>query len=144
MFNQPVDSRLTEWLDHRRQLDQSEDPLQAVWDFWQSAPFTPHNKNIDPYHQKSWPTPWEIIEYNRYDDFTKSLMIAWTLKLSNRFKDSKIELKMFIDSAKTRQYNLIYVDDSWVINYNDNGPVKIDGVPDSLRLENLVEVSASR
>ena len=144
MFNQPVDSRLTEWLNHRRQLDQSSDPLQAVWDFWHLAPFIPHNRNIDPHHQKSWPTPWEIIEYNRYDDFTKALMIAWTLKLTNKFKDSKIELKTFVDSARTREYNLIYVDDSWVINYSDSGPVAIENVPESLRLENLVEVSAPR
>jgi hypothetical protein len=144
MFNQPVDSRLTEWLDHRRQLDKSKDPLQDAWDFWHLAPFTPHNRNVDPYHRTSWPSPWEIIDYNKYDDFTKALMIAWTLKLTNKFKDSKIELKTFVDSERTREYNLIYVDDSWVINYNDNGPVAMENVPDSFRLENLVEVSAPR
>ena len=144
MFNQPVDSRLTEWIDHRRQLDQSQEPLQTVWDFWHLAPFIPHNRNVDPYHQKSWPSPWEIIEENKYDDFTKALMIAWTLKLTNKFKNSKIELKTLVDSAKTREYNLIYVDDSWVINYSDNGPVAMENIPDSFILENLVEVSAPR
>jgi hypothetical protein len=144
MFNQPVDNRLTEWIDHRKQLDEVEDPLQEVWDFWHLAPFTPHNRNIDPYYQKSWPSPWEIIEENKYDDFTKALMIGWTLKLTKKFKDSKIELKTFIDQSKTREYNLIYVDEQWVINYNDNGPIDADNVPDSFRLENLVEVSPPR
>jgi hypothetical protein len=144
MFNQPVDSRLTEWIDHRKQLDEVEDPLQEVWDFWHLAPFTPHNRNIDPYYQKSWPSPWEIIEENKYDDFTKALMIGWTLKLTKKFKDSKIELKTFIDQSKTREYNLIYVDEQWVINYNDNGPITADIVPESFRLENLVEVSTPR
>ena len=144
MFNQPVDSRLTEWTNHRRELDEVEDPLQVVWDFWHLAPFTPHNSNVDPYYQKSWPSPWEIIEHNRYDDFTKALMIGWTLKLTKKFKDSRIELKTFIDSTRTRQYNLIYIDDYWVINYNDNGPITAEAVPDSFRLENLVEVSAPR
>lgn len=144
MFNQPVDNRLTEWIDHRKQLDEVEDPLQEVWDFWHLAPFTPHNRNIDPYYQKSWPSPWEIIEENKYDDFTKALMIGWTLKLTKKFKDSKIELKTFIDQSKTREYNLIYVDEQWVINYNDNGPITADIVPESFRLENLVEVSTPR
>jgi hypothetical protein len=144
MFNQPVDSRLTEWADHRRELDEVEDPLQAVWDFWHEAPFTPHNRNIDPYHQKSWPTPWEIIVENKYDDFTKALMIGWTLKLTNKFKDSKIELRTLVDSNRTRQYNLLYIDDNWVINYNDNGPNLLSELPDSFRLENLIEVSAPR
>jgi hypothetical protein len=144
MFNQPVNNRLTEWIDHRKQLDEVEDPLQEVWDFWHLAPFTPHNRNIDPYYQKSWPSPWEIIEENKYDDFTKALMIGWTLKLTKKFKNSKIELKTFVDQSKTREYNLIYVDEQWVINYNDNGPINVGNVPESFRLENLVEVSAPR
>lgn len=144
MFNQPVDSRLTEWADHRRKLDEVEDPLQTVWDFWHLAPFTPHNKSVDPYYQKSWPSPWEIIVENKYDDFTKALMIGWTLKLTKKFKDSKIELRTLVDSARTRQYNLLYIDDNWVINYSDNGPILLPEVPDSFRLENLIEVSSPR
>jgi hypothetical protein len=144
MFNQPVDSRLTEWADHRRELDEVEDPLQTVWDFWHQAPFTPHNRNVDPYYQNSWPTPWEIIVENTYDDFTKALMIGWTLKLTNKFKHSKIELRTLVDSNRTRQYNLLYIDDNWVINYSDNGPIPLPEVPDSFRLENLIEVSSPR
>jgi hypothetical protein len=144
MFNQPVDSRLTEWADHRRELDEASNPLQTVWDFWHHAPFTPHNRNVDPYYQQSWPTPWEIIVENTYDDFTKALMIGWTLKLTNKFKDSKIELRTLVDSNRTRQYNLLYIDDNWVINYSDNGPIPSPEVPDSFRLENLIEVSSPR
>ena len=144
MFNQTVDTRLTEWIEHRRALDQSPDPLQEVWDFWQTAPFIPHNRNIDPYHQKSWPTPWEIIETNIYDDFTKALMIGWTLKLTKKFKDSKIEIKTMVDPNRTRQYNVICVDNTWVINYNDNGPVSALEINDGFKLENIIEVSGPR
>ena len=144
MFNQPVDSRLTEWADHRRRLDEDSNPLQTVWDFWHLAPFTPHNRNVDPYYQQSWPTPWEIIVENRYDDFTKALMIGWTLKLTKKFKDSKIELRTLVDSNRTRQYNLLYIDDNWVINYSDNGPIPLPEIPDSFRLENLIEVGSPR
>ena len=144
MFNQPVDTRLTEWITHRRELDESTDPLQDVWDFWHRAPFTPLNKNIDPYYQKSWPSPWEVIETNKYDDFTKALMISWTLKLTNKYKNSKIELKTLVDSNRTREYNLVYVDDSWVINYNDNGPVPALEINEKFKLENLIEVSSPR
>jgi hypothetical protein len=144
MFNQPVDDRLTEWANHRRELDKANDPLQEVWDFWHRAPFTPHNRNVDPYYQQSWPSPWEIIEENKYDDFTKALMIGWTLKLTKKYQSSKIELRTLVDSTRTRQYNLLYIDDNWVINYSDNGPIPLPEVPDSFRLENLIEVSAPR
>lgn len=144
MFNLSVNERITEWANHRRELDEAQDPLQEVWDFWHQAPFIPHNKNIDPYYQQSWPSPWEIIEQNKYDDFTKSLMIGWSLKLTKKFKDSKIELRTLVDTAQTREYNLIYVDDSWVINYSDNGPIPVTEITGSFRLENLVEVTTPR
>ncbi len=144
MFNQSVDERLTEWIEHRRELDQTLEPLQAVWEFWHRAPFTPLNKNIDPYYQKSWPTPWEIIEANKYDDFTKALMIGWTLKLTKKFKDSKIELKTLVDSNRTRAYNVIYIDNVWAINYSDNGPIPALEINDQFKVENLIEVSSPR
>jgi hypothetical protein len=144
MFDQSVNDRLTEWTNHRRQLDESNDPLQAVWDFWHLAPFVPHNKKVDPYYHQSWPTPWDIIVDNKYDDFTKALMISWTLKLTKKFQNSKIEIRTLVDSARTRQYNLVYIDEDWVINYNDNGPTHLSEVPDSFRLENLIEVSTPR
>lgn len=144
MFNLPVDDRLSEWINHRRQLDEAEDPLQDVWDFWHQAPFTPHNRNIDPFYRQSWPSPWEIIQDNKYDDFTKALMIGWTLKLTNKFKNSKIELRTLVDKARSREYNLVYIDDDWVINYSDNGPIPAPAITDSFILENLVEVSTPR
>jgi len=144
MFNQPVDIRLTEWIEHRKELDISSTPLQDVWDFWNQAPFIPHNRNIDPYYQKSWPTPWEIIETNKYDDFTKALMISWTLKLTKKFKDSKIEIKTLVDSNRTREYNVIYIDNTWVINYNDNGPISASDINDEFKLENIIEVAGPR
>lgn len=143
MFDQSVEQRLTEWINLRKNLDQLEDPLQAVWDFWHGAPFTPHNKNVDPYYQQSWPSPWEIIEYNRYDDFTRALMIGYSLKLTKKFHDSKLEIRTLVDPVSKREYNLLYVD-HWVINYNDNGPVYEDEIPSSFRLENLVEVTTPR
>jgi len=144
MFNLPVDDRLTEWIDHRNKLEESNDPLQDVWEFWHLAPFIPHNRKIDPYHHRSWPTPWEIIEDNQYDDFTKALMISWTLKLTKKFKDVKIEIRTLVDTARSKEYNLIYIDDSWVLNYSDEGPVESSSVPDSLILENLIEVQPLR
>ena len=91
MFNLSPDERLSAWADHRHSLDSSENPLETLIEFWDHPPYVPFNRNVDPYNQRSWPTPWEIIIENKYDDFTKVLMIAWTLKLTATFKDSKIE-----------------------------------------------------
>ena len=144
MFKLPIEERLSYWLNLRKAIEGSTDPLQEVWDFWHQAPFIPHNKNIDPYYQSSWPSPWEIIAENKYDDFTKALMIGYTLKLTKKFKDSKIELRTLVDTVQPREYNVIYVDESWVLNYDDEGPISAKDIVGSFRVENMVEVLSSR
>ena len=144
MFEKNVDDRLSSWAEHRAQLNHSEDPLASVWEFWRHAPFIPYNNKVDPYYRQSWPSPWEIIVDNKYDDFTKSVMIAWTLKLTKKFENSRIEIKTYIDNSRSRQYNVVCVDDRYAINYNDNGPVTTENIPDSFLLENLIELNTPR
>lgn len=144
MFNLDPDERISEWSKFRSKLNQSENPFEELIDFWNSAPWVPHNKNVDPYNQYSWPTPWEIIVENHYDDFTKALMMSWTLKLTDKFKDSQIEIKTYADDKNNRMYNLVVVDNMHIINYNDNSSVGIENLPNSIRLRNLIEVKRPR
>lgn len=142
MFDKSVDERLSLWAEHRDMLDRSNDPLVEAWEFWKLAPYIPYNNKIDPFNPRDWPTPWDIIVFNRYDDFTKALMIAWTLRYTKKYKDSKIEIKTLVNAQKKCYYNIVCVDNTWAINYNDNGPVSMENIPDSFYLENLVEVKA--
>lgn len=144
MFNLSPDERLSAWADFRHSLDSSENPLETLIEFWDHPPYVPFNRNVDPYNQRSWPTPWEILIENKYDDFTKVLMMAWTLKLTATFKDSKIEIKTYTDAHRSRQYNLVFIDDEFVINYTDNGINKPSDIPESFQLENLIEVQRPR
>jgi len=144
MFNLSVDDRISLWVNLRNQLESADDPLDLVWEFWRPAPFMPYNNTIDPYHQRSWPTPWEIIAENRYDDFTKALMIGWTLKMTQRHRHSLIQLKIMLDNTNNRQYNVICVEESWVINLSDDGPEPLEKIPESFLLENLIELTVPR
>jgi len=144
MFNQSPDDRLSSWSQFRQELEASDDPLMDVIEFWNEAPFIPYNKEIDTFNQFAWPTPWEIIVRNKYDDFTKSLMMAWTLKLTERYKDSKVEIKTYIDNTQTVQYNCIVIDEDQVLNYKDNEVVNYQNLPPSFRLENMLEVNRPR
>ena len=71
-------------------------------------------------------------------------MIAWTLKLTKRFQNSRVEIKTLLDKDHKSQYTIVYVDDEWVINYNDNGPTEAKNVPSSFFLENQVELETPR
>lgn len=144
MFNQPIDDRLSSWAQFRDSLNTKDDPLTDVWEFWKRAPFIPYNHKVDPFYQASWPSPWEIIVENKYDDFTKAIMIGWTLKLTKKFQDSKIEIKTVVDKQKSAQYNIVCVDEEWIINYSDNGPIPSNTLPNSFLLENLIELRPPR
>jgi hypothetical protein len=144
MFNLSVDERISAWADLRDTVETCDAPLETVWNFWKDSPFVPYNNRVDPYHHRSWPTPWEIIAENRYDDFTKALMIGWSLKMTKRYKDSIIDVRTMLDNANNRQYNIVCVENSWAINYNDNGPVPLEMVPDSFLIENLTELKVPR
>ena len=142
MFHKSVDDRLSDWAAFRKTLDTSLTPLEDVSEFWKLAPYIPYNNKIDPFNQKGWPTPWDIIVENKYDDFTKSLMIGWTILLTNRFKNSKIEIKTLVNDQKTCYYNVVCVEDEWAINYSDNGPVPLKNLPESFFIENLIELKS--
>lgn len=140
MFKKSVDERLSAWSSLRNSLSASADPLGDVCEFWSQAPFIPYNKSIDHYNPNSWVSPWEIICENQYDDFTKALMMAWTLKYSKRFQDTHIELRTYINENKTTVYNVVVVDNTTVLNFKDEYPVSFESIDNTFLLENLIEI----
>jgi hypothetical protein len=144
MFKQSPDDRLSSWAQHRAQLDQCDDPYAETWEFWKSAPFVPYNPNVDPFYPRNWPNPWEIIVENKYDDFTKALMIGYSLKWTTRFENTPIEIRTFVDSERNMSYNIVCVDNKWAINYTDLGPIELESWPDQFLVQNLVELKVPR
>lgn len=140
MFEKNIDDRLSAWAEFRRSLETATEPFEAVIDFWKAAPFIPYNNKLDPYNKRSWPSPWEIIVDNKYDDFTKAVMMAYSIKLTNRFKNNSITVKTVVDKHRAVNYNLVCVDDEWVLNYQEHGPIAAIIVPDYFSIENLVEI----
>ena len=144
MFKLDLESRFEAWSVLRKNIETSEQPFIDLLEFWGNPPFTAYNPLIDPYYQASWPTPWEIIMENKYDDFTKAIMIGYTLLLTNRFKDSIIEIKTLVDSTNSRLYNIVCIDNTFVLNYDDSNIVNIESIPENYRIENLIELKRPR
>jgi hypothetical protein len=144
MFNLPTEDRLSSWAEFRSQLEYSTVPLTDVFDFWHTAPFVAYNNNIDPYNQKSWPTPWEIIVHNKYDEFTKALMMAYSIKCTRKFADSLVEVRTLVDNTLKRLYTVVCVDHEWAVNYGDIGVVRMDQLPTDFLIENIIEVNRPR
>ena len=144
MFNLNDDDRLSAWSELRKRIDVSTDPLKETAEFWAGTPFVGHNHHIDPYYQASWPTPWEIIIENRYDDFTKAIMIGYTLLLTEKYKNSSIQIKTLVDTSGKKLYNVVCIDDMWALNYDDSQVLLTSNIPTLYRLENLVQLARPR
>lgn len=144
MFKKSPEERLSIWSEFRKTLNQCNDPFNAVSLFWQDAPRILFNYKVDPFNRKSWPTPWEIIVENKYDDFTLALMMGYTLKFTEKFKDSTIEVKTMVDYSKTKLYNLVFVDGEFVLNYDKNNAIKAADIDQELYVENNVDIYQPR
>jgi len=140
MFNKSPEERLSIWAEFRKTLNHCDHPFDDVSVFWQDSPRILFNHRVDPFNKKSWPTPWEIIVENRYDDFTLALMMGYTLKFTEKFKNSKIEIKTMVDYSKTKLYNLVFVDDEYILNYDKNNAVKAADIDQELYVENNINV----
>lgn len=144
MFQKSPDDRLSEWKLLREKLDHSDSPIDLVIDFWKDAPLIVLNHRIDRYNQNSWPTPWEIIIENKYDEFTMCIMIGYTLLLTKKFANSTIELRTLVDENRTRLYTLLYIDDSVVLNYDRTTSINAHDIPASLMMENSINITRPR
>ena len=84
MFNyKKYEDRLASWSDFRKVLETSKDPVQEAISYYDNAPRV--SINTDPWDQKTWPTPWELVAENQYCNFCILLVMCYSLQLTKRF-----------------------------------------------------------
>jgi len=71
-------------------------------------------------------------------------MMANSVKLTNRFKDSNITIETRVDNSQNKSYNIVIVNEEQVLNYIDNEVINYQNLPASFLLENLIELSRSQ
>ena len=122
------EKRLTAWREFRETLETHEDPLQAVIDFYETAPYV--SIHTDPWTQDMWPDPWELVFENQYDNFCRVLGMCYSLQLTERFKGSSFEIHIGIDRKKSSTLYLLYIDNK-VIGLKEREYVDRNEVPKS-------------
>ena len=112
MFDLYSTDRLTEWKNFRDRLEHSERPLQDLVELWSRAPFV--NLYLNPSNPSSWPDPWKLILDGKFDDLAISLGMLYTVKLTERFKDSHCELRQTLEKAPK---SFLVIDNSSILNW---------------------------
>lgn len=135
MFQNSYDKQFSIWKKFRNSIDKSEHPLEDTIKFWAMAPLV--NKHLDVYRIDTWPDPWQIIKDGKYNDFTINLMIGHTLKLSERFNESQIEIRTYLDMDSKIVYNTCYIDNK-VLNYPYGEVTSEEDIPNNIVLQMAV------
>lgn len=128
VFDVYGNDRLVEWKDFRDSLESSEQPLEAVAELWSRAPFV--SSYLDPLNPSKWPDPWHLILDLHLDDLAICLGMLYTIKLTQRFMDTKCEIHMSMLPEKKEPVYFLTVNDKWVLNWKYREVVGIDAVKD--------------
>jgi hypothetical protein len=135
---------MVDHLSNWAQFKRSAFSFEEIAEYWSEIKTIPFNHKIDPYNYSSWPTPWDIVSDHVYDELTLAIVIGYTIKLIDKFKNCHVEIRTMVDSSRTRLYNLVYVDNNVVLNYERGCVVNAQDIPNSFFLENLVELERPR
>lgn len=118
VFNLHGVDRIAEWKNFREQLENSPTPFEDVASLWSHAPFV--NPYLDPHRPESWPDPWRLLIDLKLDDLAISLGMLYTLKLTQRFMGTPIEIHMsMLPGEKEYRYPVV-VDNCYVLNWEYN------------------------
>lgn len=129
MFNLYNNDRLTAWKDFRTTLETSSTPLEDVANLWSRAPFV--SPYLNPNDPTSWPDPWHLVLDSRLDNLAIVLGMLYTIKLTQRFANTTLEVKLVKNSQTKELIYVLVVDKQNVLNLEYN---RVVGVKN---LENL-------
>jgi len=82
--------RLICWRQFRDYLEKSTQPLQDITQLYRLCPLTHTKTNF--FDRVTWPQAWNLIEKNDYNNVDRLLGMWYTLRLTDRFARSNIDL----------------------------------------------------
>ena len=113
MFNLYDNDRLIKWKQFRDSIETSQTPLEDVVHLWSRAPFV--SPYLNPLTPDLWPDPWHLVLDSKLDELAITLGMLYTLKLTQRFIESRFEIHM--STSKENKYNQYFlVVDNHVLN----------------------------
>ena len=82
--------RLEDWQSIRDVINETEDPFNILINIFQHCPRTKTDTNI--YKKDTWLNGWQLIEKNEYDLVDISLLVSYTILLTDNFKDHDLKI----------------------------------------------------
>jgi len=130
MQEENFETKLSSWINFRKRLEISATPFEDVIKHYNTL-----NKcklSVDPWDQKTWPDPWELLCQNKICDFTNSLGVCYSLQLTDRFSQSKFEIHICTDTINDEVMYPVIIDDQYVLCYKLNEVCQKTDLPSNI------------
>ena len=85
IFFGTYEQRLIDWKNIRSIINEEQNPLEILSKIYFYCPRT--KTKTDEYKSDTWLEPWQLIERNEYNEFDLSLLLCYTIMITEQFKD---------------------------------------------------------
>ena len=83
--------------------------------------------------------PWHLIENKSFTEYEIALLCAYTLQLTDRFSQAKVEIHISKDIEKEVNMYLVYLDGSIVLGYNEEVSSS-NSIPQSIVSQKVIQL----
>lgn len=129
MFDLPYEKRLIAWREFRNYLETASDPVKDVINWAAQAQSQP--PELYEWSEDFFPDPWELIGESRYSPLYKTLLICYTLQLTDRFSDTRFEIHISTDTEMPMEHLYLLKFNKHVIGY-ENYAIPEEELPPSV------------
>ena len=137
MYELKFEDKVKVWRDLRNQLESAARPFDLLNQFVKSLPRSSRKEN--PWDPKSVAEPWHLIENSSFTEYEIALLCAYTLQLTDRFIDAKVEIHISKDIKEDTNMYLVYLDGSIVLGYN-NEVFTSNLIPESIVSQKVIHL----
>lgn len=137
MYELKFEDKVKVWRDLRNQLESAARPFDLLNQFVKSLPRSSRKEN--PWDPKSVAEPWHLIENSSFTEYEIALLCAYTLQLTDRFSDAKVEIHISKDIKEDINMYLVYLDGSIVLGYN-NEVFTSNFIPESIVSQKVIHL----
>ena len=137
MYELKFEDKVKVWRDLRNQLESAARPFDLLNQFVKSLPRSSRKEN--PWDPKSVTEPWHLIENSSFTEYEIALLCAYTLQLTDRFSDARVEIHISKDIKEDVNMYLVYLDGSIVLGYN-NEVFTSNSIPESIVSQKVIQL----
>ena len=137
MYELKFEDKVKVWKDLRDDLESSPRPFDLLNQFIKGLPRSSRKEN--PWDPKSVAEPWHLIENSSFTEYEIALLCAYTLQLTDRFSDAKVEIHISKDIKEDVNMYLVYLDGSIVLGYN-NEVFTSNSIPQSIVSQKVIQL----